>query len=268
MTAISPLPENDGGRKAGPDFIRRQKEFAAHIRDPEKRAAPADVEDRRMAIYRELFYNNLESFLASNFPVIRRITADEAWHAMVRDFFIRHRCRTPHFPEIAQEFLAYLQDERENRTEDPPYLLELAHYEWVELAVSIDDGDRHAPAIDPNGDLLSGIPVASPVAWNLTYSYPVHRIGEDFQPQQPGEQPTHLVVYRDRRDRVHFLEINPVTQRLLALVKEDAGRTGLDVLKIIATELRHPDPETVIRAGSELLADLRARNIVLGTRGG
>jgi hypothetical protein len=120
--------------------------------------------------------------------------------------------------------------------------------------------------VDPNGDLLEGVPVVAPSVWNLSYRFPVHRIGPDHQPDEPGDQPTHLVVYRDRSDDVHFLEINAVTQRLLQLMKEKDDRTGLDILKTIASELQAPDPDTVIQAGVGLLADLKARNILLGTR--
>jgi len=73
-----------------PDFVRRQYEFAAHIRDPEAYPCPSDVEDRRMAIYRELFYNNIEGFLADNFPVLRQVLEDRHWHAIARDFLARH----------------------------------------------------------------------------------------------------------------------------------------------------------------------------------
>ena len=40
-------------------FQDKQYEFAAHLRDPENVPAPDGIEDRRMGIYRELFYNNL-----------------------------------------------------------------------------------------------------------------------------------------------------------------------------------------------------------------
>lgn len=249
-----------------PDFIRQQHEFAGHIRNPEHQSPPPDIEDRRIAIYRELFYSNVESFVASAFPVLRSLMADDHWHSMVRDFFANHRCETPLFAEIAQEFLGYLHDERQPEEPDPPFMLELAHYEWVELAVSVSDEDRNAPPVDPNGDLLAGSPLVSPVAWNLSYRYPVHRIAPEFQPQAPGGGATHLVVYRDREDEVHFLEINAVTQRLLQLLKERPDATGLDILKIIASELQAADPESVVNAGARLLDDLKNRNILLGTR--
>lgn len=249
-----------------PDFVRRQLEFAAHIRDPAHRSRPADVEERRMAIYRNLFYNNLESLLAGNFPVLRKLLSDDHWHSLVRDFLVRHRARTPYFPEIAQEFLDYLQNERESEPRDQSFLLELAHYEWVELAVSIGEERADPIEADPNGDLMAGIPLVSRLAWNLSYRYPVHQIGPDFQPDSPSDEPTHLVVYRNHREEVEFLEINAVTQRLLLLLQENPDWSGLDTVKQIADELRHPRPELVVDAGHQLLGDLRARNIVLGTR--
>ncbi len=252
-----------------PGFIRQQRAFAAHIRDPRANPAPPDVEDRRLAIYRELFYNNVESLLAGNFPVLRRLLDDGHWHALVRDFYARHRCETPLFPEIAQELLDYLANEREADPRDPPFLLELAHYEWVELALAISDAEPDLGAVDPNGDLLAGIPVVSPLAWSLSYRFPVHRIGPDYRPSEPGPEPTHLVVYRDRQDRVGFLEINAVTQRLLTLLHDQPdqpGWTGRALLTQIASELCHPNPELVIASGTSLMHDLRARQILLGTR--
>jgi hypothetical protein len=244
-----------------------QMAFAAHIRDPEHAPAPVDVEDRRMAIYRDLFFRNISGLLENAFPVLRRILGDTRWQALIRDFMVHHRAATPLFLELSQELLDYLGTTRAGQaTDDPPFLLELAHYEWVELALSVSDDEPDPTHADPNGDLLDGVPVVSPLAWNLSYRYPVHRIGPDFQPSEPGAQPTHLVVYRNRKDRVEFLEVNVVTQRLLELLKEDQMRTGLETLETIAAELQHPAPEQVVTAGAALLQDLRSRNIILGTR--
>jgi len=249
-----------------PEFIRRQYAFAAHIRDPEHRPAPPDVEDRRMAIYRDLFYNNVENFLAGAFPVLRRIHDDTAWHAMVREFYSSHRSHSPLFLEIPREYLSWLRDERAPRTGDYPFLYELAHYEWVELAVSVAEETPDQDGIDPGGDLLDGIPVLSPLVRNLAYAYPVQRIGPGFLPDTAPAQPTYLVVYRDRDDAVGFMEINPVTRRLLELLEEDSGATGRQLLGRIAAEMSHPQPDVVIRGGLETLENLRSRAIVPGNR--
>jgi len=248
-------------RRDRPCFQQRQFEFTAYLRDPEKASPPADVESRRTAIYRELLYNNVEGFLAKGFPVVRAITPDAAWHEMVADFFAHHRSTSPLFRQIPEEFLHYLAEERGARPGDPSFLLELAHYEWVEMALALADEEVGAEETDPEGDLLDGVPVLSPLAWSLGYRYPVHRIAPDFRPE--AEQPTFLLVYRDRHDAVGFLEINPVTARLIELLREAPGSTGRQHLEQVAGEIHHPDPEVVIAGGAAVLEDLRRRDVIV-----
>ena len=242
-----------------------QTQLAAHIRDPEREPGPAGIEDRRLKIYRDLVYQNIESFVSGGFPVLRSLFDDDAWHGMVRDFLVTHRCHTPYFLEISQEFLLYLQQTHEARAGDPPFMLELAHYEWVELGLDVADEDPNALEFDRDGDLLTGMPLVSPLAWSLAYQFPVHRIGPDFQPQQPGEQPTYLIVYRDRGDKLGFMEANAVTARLLELLQGAAVHSGREALEQLAAELKHPDPEQLVDFGLGLLEQLRAVDIILGT---
>lgn len=256
-----PSPEKTGQKT---DFIQMQYDFAGHIRQPDVVPPPDNVEERRMKIYRDLFYNNVEGFVSGMFPVLRSLYADDDWHAMVRDFFIKHRCKTPLFLEIGQEFMAYLNDERELQPCDPPFVKELAHYEWVELAVDISEAEL-PDAVDPDGDLLEGHPVQSPLAWSVAYQYPVHCIRPDYRPEQPSEHPVYLLVYRNADFDVKFMEINGVTARLLYLLSEDAELTGLQALQQIAEELQHPQPDVVINGGLETMQHLRDVGVLLGT---
>ncbi len=250
-----------------PAFQRHQHAFVAHIRDPLSHPRPADVPERRMQVYRELFLNNIEGLLSVGFPVIRLITADERWQAMVRDFFARHRCRTPLFLEIGKEFVEYLQVERGARAEDPPFLAELAHYEWVELALSVSDADpAGGEQVDGDGDLLSGHPLLSHLAWPLRYRFPVHRIAPDDMPSAPGETPSCLLVYRDSSDRVRFLEITEVTYLLLDLLRAEPLISGRDALLRVSRTLAHPQPDAVVGFGLALLTELKERGLILGTR--
>lgn len=244
-------------------FQRSQYTLTAHLRNPEKNGPPAGIEDRRLGIYRELIYNNLEGFLASGFPILRKITEDAHWHTMVRDFLERHQSHSPYFLEISQEFLQYLQEERGEVPGDPAFILELAHYEWVELALDIAEAEWPRN-VDPEGDLLLGQPVVSPLAWNLSYQYPVHRIGPEFQPDAPGPEPTFLIVYRDRQDAVQFMAANAVTVRLLQLLSDDDPITGREALSVVAAELQHPDPVALEAMGLDLLQTLRDKDILCG----
>ena len=243
-----------------------QYRFTRHIRDPERAPAPGDIEDRRMAIYRDLLYRNVESFLAGSFPVVRKTLKDVEWHGLVRDYFREHRARTPLFPKMPQEFLQYLQAEPETVAARYPFLLELAHYEWVELALSLDVREIREEGIVPDGDLLSGVPVLNRLSWSLAYQYPVHRIGPGYPPGEKPAQPTCLFVYRDRQDQVRFIELNPLAARLIDCLKENKdNRTGREILTDVAAAIAHPDPEVVVNGGRTVLEDMRAKQVILGT---
>ena len=248
-----------------PLFKQTQYEFAAHIRDPKLNPRPADVEARRMNIYTELFFNNVEDFISNTYPVLKEIMPEEQWQEMMRDYFSNHLSHTPLFPEMPREFLKYLENERDN-SNDPDFIYELAHYEWIELALLTSDLDEDInwDKIDVDGDLLNNTPALSPLAWSLTYQYPVQQISEDFIPEEPAEQPVYLLVYRDQKDEVHFMELNPVTAMLIQVINDDSNLTTKQILESIAEQMNHPDPNVVIEGGMQIMQDLKNRNVILG----
>ena len=247
-----------------PAFQAFQFEFTRHIRNPKAHPRPAGVSAQRMKVYNELLYNNLESFLLVCFPVLRQLLGTRKWGKLVRDFFVEHRCHTPFFRQIPDEFVQYVQAERGVRENDPPFLQELVHYEWIELVLSVSNKETPLDQIDPDGDLVSGHPALNPILAMLQYQYPVQRIGPKFKPQTPPEQPTYLLVFRDQDFSVEFIEMNPVSARLVDLLQHEQ-LTSEQVLNKIAAELNHPDPQVVILGGMDILQQLRAAGAILGT---
>src|SRR3546814_16767114 len=73
--------------------------FAGWIREPTTHAPPPGVEQRRLDVYRELFFNNIAGLLGGNFPVLRRIHGDKRWQALVHAFYRDHGSRPPRFIE-------------------------------------------------------------------------------------------------------------------------------------------------------------------------
>lgn len=251
-----------------PRFQQLQYAFTAHIRDPAGQPAPSEVDSQRMAVYRRLVYSNIQGYLATAYPVLRSLYDNDGWHQMVRDFFVSHRCHKPQFYQVAEEFLHYLEDERGQVEGDPPCLLELACYEWLELMLYIADEPVDLEGVDRDGELLTGVPVVSPLVRRLVCRYPVHAIDPEDPPSEPPAEPTHLLVYRDLggQEQVHFLKINAVTARLLELLEGQSARSGREQLETLAGELGQADPEPIIAHGAQILADLRARDILLGAR--
>ena len=237
-----------------------QMRFAAHLRDPQQQPAPAGIDAARMQVYRELYFNNIQSLLAANFPVIVRTLGASRWQQLVRDFCREHRAHTPLFPEIGQEFIAFL----DNRSADPqaPWLLELAHYEWIELALKISD--EPAPAHDPDGDLLAGSPVCSPCCRALAYQWPVHRIGLEYQPSEPPLQPTLLLARRETDGDIVFSELSPLLYRLLERLEQFPALSGLEQLRELAVEAGTEADEAFISTGTAMLQQLRDKGCLLG----
>ena len=234
-----------------------QRRFAAYIRHPERHPPPADVPEARMRLYARLFHNNVESFLAETFTVLRAITPAEGWNALTRDFLRRHRATSPYFSHIPEEFLEYLGGERPGGPAVPPFALELCHYQWARLAL------RLAPDVDC---VFDDAPVTvdddltvSPLAWPLRYEYPVDRIGPGNEPAAPPPTPTFLIARRGRRGEVRFIRANAMNMRLLQLLEE--GRAPGASLKALAAETGRG--AELVEAGLRALNRLHKQDIVL-----
>jgi uncharacterized protein len=195
--------------------VEAQRAFAARIRQPAQQPLLDGISDARMAVYETLFFNNIEGFISGAFPVLRRITEASRWQRLVRSFMAEHVARTPYFLQISQEFMAWLQQGYVAEAGDPPFMLELAHYEWVELALDVSEAQVPAHGW-------------SPLAWPLAYRWPVQRIGADFQPREPEAEPTCLLVWRDAQDKVRFMQLSPFAYQLaLRLQAGEAAETAL-----------------------------------------
>lgn len=247
------------------DLKQRQLAFAAHLRDPEGVPPPDGIEPRRMEVYRQLFINNVTALLSSTFPVTRAILGEAAWAGLAREFYSQHKAQTPYFAELPGEFVEWLAGRAGQGTSEPPFLDELAHYEWVELALAISEAEADMTGIDPQGDLLEGRPSLSPLAWPLAYRWPVHRLCEAYQPTEPPDEPTFIVVHRGHDGPVGFLQVDALTMRLLQLLAEDGRSNGRQLLERIAGESPGADRATLLERGAQMLALLRERGAILGT---
>jgi len=235
--------------------------LAAHVRDPATHPGPPGIEARRLKIYADLVYNNLDGLLAGGFPVIRKTLGDADWQALLRRFLANHRSHTPLFTELGRELIAFLEAEPDPRR---PWLAELAHYEWAEVGLQLSDATLSAH--DPQGDLLAGIPLLSPLAWPLAYRWPVNRIGPDFQPASPPAEPTLVLLRREPDGRIHFSQLSPLLFRLLALVGANADRNGLELMRQLAHEAGQTDFDGFLCEAAPMLQRLHAEGVLPGTR--
>ncbi len=238
------------------DFQHYQIAFTAHIRNPSTNKKPARIQDTRMAIYREIVFNNIFSSVSACFPVCKSIMGVRAWRKLVRAFFANHQATTPIFREIPQQFLLFI----DKKIDLPIYFQSLAHYEWVELAVSTQQID--AMQLSKKTDLLNERSILAPAHMLLTYDYAVQSISKRHQPTTTEQ--THLLVFRNADNQVKFIALNLMTFQLLNLIKEHK-MTGMQALTRLAEDINHPNKEAIIAFGVEILADLVHQQAIIGS---
>ena len=249
-----------------PSFQAFQRAFTQHIRDPKSVARPAKVPAKRMAVYTEIVYNNIEGTFAACFPVTKSLLSTKKWQALVRSFMAGYRATTPIFREIPQQFLQHIQTAELSDLKLPAFLPSLMHYEWVELFVStIDDGEAQNAIslgqVSFSGDLLKQQPIFSPTLQLLSYEYAVHKISAQYQPK--NKMQTQLLVYRDASFSVKFIELNAITIELVALLKQEK-MSGETALNKIANKINQIPTDEIIKYGLQILEDLKEQGVILG----
>ena len=243
-------------------FIETQQAFMAHIRDPENQPAPTGIEPRRLKIYQELFFNNIEGFVSSAFPVLKSVYSDAAWLQLVRQFFVVHDCQSPHFLDISKEFLLYLQTEYQPQPEDPSFLLELAHYEWLELDVATTKESPDEQVLEAENLSSAALQLASTVRLGH-YQYPVHQITADHQPQSCSGETYSFVLYRDAEDEVQFIALNPMTALLLSLIDSNPGITFAQLVADIQEQAPQFSVEQLQQGAEQTLTEFASRGILV-----
>jgi len=241
---------------------QQQHELTRYLRDPEHCTPPDSMNAARVKVYRDLVFNNLLTLLSGTFPVLVRTLGDADWRALLRIFLRDHRAQTPKFGEIAEEFVGFLASEPAALSERswPPFMVELAHYEWVEMALQQSDAE---PLPTSDATLLLERPLRlSPLAWPLAYSWPVQEVGPDYRPQQPPAQPTLLLVRRSEDFTVRFSQLSALAWRLLQRIEQEPHLDGHQQLQALAVEAGMAGAADFMDNGLALLQQFHEQGVI------
>jgi hypothetical protein len=160
--------------------------------------------------------------------------------------------------------LQYLQQERQHAN-DWPFLAELAHFEWIELQLSIAESEPVARKPLSDVELLNNMPVFAPVMQLLHYHWPVQDIGPSFLPSEPLTTATHILGFRDSDDQVQFIALNPATARLILLLNNGlAGHQALQAMR--SDDLSDAQFLEFTHFGQRILADLHSQGAIIDIR--
>ncbi|WP_299007576.1 putative DNA-binding domain-containing protein [uncultured Shewanella sp.] len=241
-------------------FISIQNNFMDYIRDPAS-PLPDGMTAERMEVYRDLFLNNISGFVSNAFPVLKSLYSSSQWRRLVQTFFKQHDCQSPFFSDIAEEFLVFLQDEYELKEQDPPFMLELAHYEWLELLVSIALDNPLQDFIEKADIALKPLCLSSS-AKVAQYAYAVQHISVDYQPTEPAKTPQLFCVYRDKAHEINFLALSPLTAQVLGYLSQFESLTLAEINTWLQQTYTSMEPSYLQQGCLDLLVELSHKGII------
>ncbi|KTD48166.1 hypothetical protein Lqui_2082 [Legionella quinlivanii] len=227
-----------------------QTTFTSSLRQSEQLA-----DTSRINLYHNLVFSSFNDLIKPCFPVLKSILSVSLWEELIRDFIQKHPVSTPLFYQIPGEFVRFLQ-ESANLSRHPPFLADLAHYEWMELVIEL--------AVEEQIPVIKVPPLRSVFRFSSTaamrhYHYPVEQISQNYLPQQPED--SFLIIWRDANDKVEFMKISAFVYHLLNHMTESktSASSTLDLEN-------HPQREELTPLCERLLNDLIDKNILFPAR--
>lgn len=242
-----------------PDGIARLA--TRHGLEPDARAE-LEAELERWLTYRNLVRSTLRNALSLAIPrTMARLGA--RFDASFERFLAERGPRTHYLRDVTREFLDFVEPLWRDDAAVPPWSLDLARHEALEIVVAslADVPATHAPG---ELDVERGLRFIE-AARVVRYEYAVHRLpaAEDDR-SAPAQEPTALFAYRDRDHDVRYLELTPLAADLLERLLGGASLKSA----LLESSARHAlEPERALFSVAELLADLGARGALLGPAG-
>ena len=249
------------------NFQHTQAEFTRWLRQPETAPLPAGILPARMHTYRELLFNNVINFVDITFPVAKALLPAPVWKRLSERFFADYHCHSPFFYNISLHFREFVSALNWPELADFPWLTELLHYEWMELAVDI--------AEEPNPSIAADCALAdesrwerldSPIqlvmpAWPLAYQWPVASWTTETGPTDLFAQAQAVVLWRNREDHVRSLIVEPLAAWLIERITLTDRSEPPPTLQCLATELVIANPgishEQALAASQRVLLQLQ-----------
>lgn len=245
---------------------RIRGDYAAFLRA--HGVAETDVETlvarggERMLVYRALVHNRLRNVVREFIgrSAARRGRAE--FRADFDAFMAERAAKTFYLRDVPAEFVAWVSPRWTTDADAPRYLVDLARHELLETDV------RNDPA---GGEPATELPLAldRPLRFDgscrlMRYGWAVHKLSYAIDDTTiPPEQPTILLVFRDRSGKVRYLEIGEWSAHVLEALMID-GLAVADGLRRAAERAGGALDDERLAKAANLFAELADHGVLLG----
>lgn len=203
------------------------EDFAREVRGTNALSGRFDQD--RMALYKWLVVDNLQTAVAPCFPVLCSILPENQWKKVFQDYLRIEESSCPSYLQLPGYIAHFLQ---RHPLPSFPFAGDLAHYEWMELDI------HQQEETPPSSDLskpASKTWVLSPQSRLLAYQYPVDKISKDFLPMRA--EPHYYLLF-SREKTVEFHRLNDSSYQLLHTLTK-SGKTPDAIFRALASMLPH-----------------------------
>ncbi|MBB63861.1 MAG: hypothetical protein CMO81_02235 [Waddliaceae bacterium] len=234
-------------------------DFATYCRSGEN-IEKVPISEDKAELYRELSCNIVFEALNTAYPIAKRSLGHEQWDKLIRRFYAEAPSPSPHLWYMPKALIDYVEKHQIPEKVSAPYLLDLLHFEWLEIEVYMMP-DQAVPLYTKIGDLLENGLVLNREHILSRFTYPVFRKKKDCLTEAANY---FLITYRHPETlQVHYFEVPPVYVALVELLKQD-NYTGKQVLEFLIEHYKVQSADSFMDSGYQFLKTLMKENLILG----
>ena len=216
----------------------------------------------RLSVYRTLVRKRLSDAVELAVPRTRA-RLGRLFDEYFERFLLERGPRTHYLRDVTSEFLDFLEPCAEIDSRLPPWTLDLARHEALDIIVG-SLADTGAPGATLELDPDRGL-VFSATARVVRYGHAVHRLSSAPDDRSvPERVAVALFVYRSPENEVRYLELTPLAARILDGLL--AGNTLRAALERATHELGVARDDAVLEGAARVLADLSERGAITGAK--
>ena len=203
--------------------------------------ALARVGGERLLVYRALVHNRLNSAIREFVPRTAARRGREGLREDVAVFMESVGPKSAYLRDVPGEFVAWVRARWANDASVPAFLADLASHELLELEVRNDPRGGEPPT-------GAAIALDRPLAFDgsarlMHYAFAVQRLPREVEDRsEPDVQATDVLVFRDAKNKVRYLELTHWAALVLAelLVAGHAVADGLQRTVEVISDRQDP----------------------------
>lgn len=183
-----------------------------------------------------MVFHVAEEAINAAYPLTKNLLAEREWTVVVKDFYRSGAMESPQLWRMPEALIAFVDKNYAQLQRKYPFLLELMHFEWAEIAVyMMPDNKVEMPL---NGDVENDHIVINPEMELLHFHFPVYL------------KPAGTISINDRSNffvslhrhpesgKVLFTNLSPLTAQMIALLHEGVKMDLNTLVKLSCSSLQ------------------------------